>query len=201
VSEPCELAHGGRCEQVADILKATAEARQALLFSATLPAALADFAAVGLRSPALVRLDADSKLSPTLALRFFAVRESDKPAALLLCLQVSRGCALHACRPCTRDTHQRSKHRHLCALRFSDGCICRCVSCAPRDCRRLQEVLPVGTPTVVFVATKHRVEYLKELLEQVCCLQPHRPAPARMLQHCAHGMHARHACCASGVCV
>jgi hypothetical protein len=41
------------------------------MFSATLPRSLADFAAAGLSSPQLVRLDADRKLSPDLGLAFF----------------------------------------------------------------------------------------------------------------------------------
>eukprot|EP00892_Ulva_mutabilis_P001571 jgi/Ulvmu1/11414/UM075_0076.1 len=113
-----EMGLGG---QVQDILKGTSETRQALLFSATLPAALADFAAAGLRSPHVVRLDTDTKLSPTLALAFFTLRDSDKPAALL----------------------------HV-----------------------VQEVLPSGSTTIVFVATKHRVEYLLLLLQAAgvqCC--------------------------------
>ena len=47
------------------------DGRQTLLFSATLPASLADFAGAGLSSPTLVRLDAERKLSPDLGLAFF----------------------------------------------------------------------------------------------------------------------------------
>jgi hypothetical protein len=87
-----------------------------LLFSATLPSAVAEFTHIGLRSPELVRLDVDTKLSPDLKLLFFAMRHTDKPAALL---QV------------------------------------------------LREFVPLESPTIVFAATKHRVEYLGLLLEQV----------------------------------
>lgn len=48
--------------------------RQTLLFSATMPAALAEFARAGLRNPELIRLDADTKVSPDLGLAFFTVR-------------------------------------------------------------------------------------------------------------------------------
>ena len=102
--------------QVSDIVKQTPDTRQVLVFSATLPAAVAEFTRIGLRSPELVRLDADTKLSPDLQLTFFAMRQVDKPAALL---QV------------------------------------------------LRELIPDGSPTIVFVSTKHRVEYLTMLLEQV----------------------------------
>jgi ATP-dependent RNA helicase DDX54/DBP10 len=102
--------------QVLDIVKQTAESRQVLLFSATLPSALAEFTRLGLNSPEFVRLDADTKLSPDLQLQFFSVRAPDKPAVLL---QV------------------------------------------------LLDVIPKNSPTIVFAATKHQVEYLSLLLEQV----------------------------------
>ena len=64
----------GFAEQLRAILGAMSESRQTLLFSATLPAALAEFARAGLRDPELVRLDVESKLSPDLGLAFFTVR-------------------------------------------------------------------------------------------------------------------------------
>jgi hypothetical protein len=57
--------------QVREIVGRLRESRQTLMFSATLPRSLADFAAAGLSSPQLVRLDADRKLSPDLGLAFF----------------------------------------------------------------------------------------------------------------------------------
>ncbi len=64
----------GFAEQLRAILGAMSDSRQTLLFSATLPAALAEFARAGLRDPELVRLDVDSKLSPDLGLAFFTAR-------------------------------------------------------------------------------------------------------------------------------
>ncbi len=65
----------GFAEQLRAILGRMSDtARQTLLFSATLPAALAEFARAGLRDPAFVRLDADTKLSPDLSLCFGCVR-------------------------------------------------------------------------------------------------------------------------------
>uniref|UniRef100_A0A4W5KMM3 DEAD (Asp-Glu-Ala-Asp) box polypeptide 54 n=1 Tax=Hucho hucho TaxID=62062 RepID=A0A4W5KMM3_9TELE len=86
---------------------------QTLLFSATLPKLLVEFARAGLTEPVLIRLDVDSKLSELLKLSFFHLRMDDKPALLL----------------------------HL-----------------------LRNVAKPQEQTVVFVATKHHVEYLKELL-------------------------------------
>ena len=57
--------------------------RQTLLFSATLPKLLVEFAKAGLRDPVLVRLDVDSKLSTQLKMTFLAVRSEVKSAVLL----------------------------------------------------------------------------------------------------------------------
>ena len=64
----------GFAEQLRAVLGSMGESRQTLLFSATMPRALAEFARAGLRDPELVRLDTDSKLSPDLSLAFFTVR-------------------------------------------------------------------------------------------------------------------------------
>lgn len=42
------------------------QSRQTMLFSATLPQSLVDFAKAGLQDPTLVRLDVDSKISADL---------------------------------------------------------------------------------------------------------------------------------------
>lgn len=64
----------GFAEQLKAILGRLSEARQTLLFSATMPAGLAEFARAGLKEPQFVRLDAESQLSPDLTLAFFTVR-------------------------------------------------------------------------------------------------------------------------------
>lgn len=61
--------------------------RQSLLFSATLPTTVAEFAKASLNNPNLIRLDADSSLSPDLRLSFYLIRPSDKDAALAICLR------------------------------------------------------------------------------------------------------------------
>ncbi|XP_026380513.1 putative DEAD-box ATP-dependent RNA helicase 29 [Papaver somniferum] len=73
----------GFAEQLHTILAQLSETRQTLLFSATLPSALAEFAKAGLRDPRLVRLDLDSKISPDLQLTFFTLRQEEKSAAIL----------------------------------------------------------------------------------------------------------------------
>ncbi|XP_072271416.1 ATP-dependent RNA helicase DDX54 [Pyxicephalus adspersus] len=104
----------GFAEQLQEIIARLPETRQTLLFSATLPKMLLEFARAGLTEPVLVRLDVDTKLSDQLKLAFFHVRAEDKPAVLL----------------------------HL----------LRCIV-KPQE------------QTVIFVATKHHAEYLKEMLD------------------------------------
>ncbi|CAN8234348.1 unnamed protein product [Cochlearia groenlandica] len=73
----------GFAEQLHQILGQLSENRQTLLFSATLPSALAEFAKAGLREPQLVRLDVENKISPDLKLSFLTVRPEEKYAALI----------------------------------------------------------------------------------------------------------------------
>ncbi len=72
--EADQLFEMGFAEQLRAVLSKMGDARQTLLFSATLPAALAEFARAGLKNPAFVRLDADTKLSPNLQLCFACLR-------------------------------------------------------------------------------------------------------------------------------
>lgn len=53
-------------EQLLSIIARLPESRQTLLFSATLPKLLVEFARAGLHDPTLIRLDVDSKLSDQL---------------------------------------------------------------------------------------------------------------------------------------
>ncbi|KAI0256032.1 DEAD-domain-containing protein [Lactifluus subvellereus] len=61
--------------------------RQTLLFSATLPKSLVEFAKAGLQDPKLVRLDAEGKISADLRMAFFSVKQDEKDACLLLLLR------------------------------------------------------------------------------------------------------------------
>eukprot|EP00249_Psilotum_nudum_P019645 c27355_g1_i1 orf=293-2674(-) len=103
----------GFAEQLRQILARLSETRQTLLFSATLPRLLADFAKAGLRDPQIVRLDVETKISPDLKLSFLTLRQHEKPAALIYLVR----------------EHIRSDQQ-----------------------------------TLIFVSTKHHVEFLQELL-------------------------------------
>nr|XP_002130371.1 ATP-dependent RNA helicase DDX54 [Ciona intestinalis]XP_026692180.1 ATP-dependent RNA helicase DDX54 [Ciona intestinalis] len=101
-------------EQLHEVLHRLPDDRQTLLFSATLPKQLVEFAKAGLNDPTLVRLDLDSKLSDQLKLAFLHLREDDKLPALI-----------HLLRNVFKETEQ----------------------------------------TVVFVSTKHHVEFVKDVLK------------------------------------
>ncbi|NXC77537.1 DDX54 helicase, partial [Anhinga anhinga] len=108
----------GFAEQLQEIIARLPDCHQTVLFSATLPKLLIEFARAGLTEPMLIRLDVESKLSEQLKLAFFHVRGDDKPAVLL----------------------------HL-----------------------LRSVVKPQDQTVVFVATKHHTEYLKEATQGIRC--------------------------------
>ncbi|VDN53314.1 unnamed protein product [Dracunculus medinensis] len=77
----------GFSEQLQEVLERLSFNRQTLLFSATLPKMLVDFAKAGLSNPSLVRLDVDEKLSDKLSMIFISCRADDKTAALLYLLR------------------------------------------------------------------------------------------------------------------
>jgi ATP-dependent RNA helicase DDX54/DBP10 len=70
--------------------------RQTLLFSATLPKSLVEFAKAGLQTPKLVRLDAEGKIGTDLKMGFFSIKQAEKDACLLYLLRdvigVPTGC-------------------------------------------------------------------------------------------------------------
>ncbi|EJD52781.1 DEAD-domain-containing protein [Auricularia subglabra TFB-10046 SS5] len=113
-----------------EILGRLPTSRQTLLFSATLPKSLVEFAKAGLQNPKLVRLDAESKISSDLRMAFFSVKQGEKDAALLVLLRDVIHVPLGA-------SEGRAKGQPF--------------QMAPHQ-------------TIVFVATKHHVEYISNLL-------------------------------------
>ena len=73
--EADQLFELGFAPQLNEICRRLTHNHQSLLISATLPAILLEFTRAGLRDPEIVRLDTDSKLSPTLCSTFFITRE------------------------------------------------------------------------------------------------------------------------------
>lgn len=58
-----------------------------MLFSATMPSALAEFTQAGLKEPHLVRLDADTKISPDLQMHFLVTKQEEKFTALIYLIE------------------------------------------------------------------------------------------------------------------
>ncbi|KAK1996717.1 DEAD/DEAH box helicase [Colletotrichum falcatum] len=132
----------GFAAQLTEILHALPPSRQSLLFSATLPASLVEFARAGLQDPTLVRLDAETKVSPDLESAFFSVKGAEKEAALL-----------HILSDLIKMPHGTP-----------DGVP---LDVAPSKKRKREgegRGKPTEHSTIIFAATKHHVEYLAQLL-------------------------------------
>jgi ATP-dependent RNA helicase DDX54/DBP10 len=144
--------------QLHEILHRLPPTRQTLLFSATLPKSLVDFARAGLTNPKLVRLDAESKISSDLRMSFFSVKPADKEAALLSLLKEVIQVPIDLSQP---DNLARND--------LDDG---------EDDLRKREKrsykdrgkpngkLKPMAShQAIIFTATKHHVEYLSTLLQ------------------------------------
>ncbi|XP_058126727.1 ATP-dependent RNA helicase DDX54 [Anopheles ziemanni] len=87
LDEADRLFEMGFGEQLTETLKRLPEARQMVLFSATLPKLMVDFATAGLCQPVLIRLDVDSKIPETLDLKYIYCRPAERYATLLVLLR------------------------------------------------------------------------------------------------------------------
>lgn len=140
----------GFAAQLAEILHGLPSNRQTLLFSATLPKSLVEFARAGLQDPTLVRLDAESKISPDLQNIFFSVKSSDKEGALLHILhnviKMPTG-PTEVSQRLKDESYSKNKKRK-------------------RDVEKSgnHKESPTKHSTIVFAATKHHVDYLYSLL-------------------------------------
>ncbi|KAH9949579.1 ATP-dependent RNA helicase DBP10 [Amylocystis lapponica] len=130
-----------------EILHRLPATRQTLLFSATLPKSLVEFAKAGLQNPKLVRLDAETKISTDLKMAFFSVKQAEKDACLLILLRDVIGVPLGS--PQTDPKEQTD---------FSDD------KKKGKSKARHHEETTAPHQTLVFAATKHHVEYLTNLL-------------------------------------
>ncbi|CEF68169.1 ATP-dependent RNA helicase DDX54 [Strongyloides ratti] len=73
----------GFADQINEIIRRIPDSRQTLLFSATLPKMIIEFAKAGLSDPCLIRLDTDCKISDKLSMIFLLCRAHEKIHALL----------------------------------------------------------------------------------------------------------------------
>lgn len=135
----------GFAVQLHEILSRLPTSRQTLLFSATLPKLLVDFAKAGLQDPTLVRLDVDTKISKDLEMAFFTIKQQEKEAALLYILRnvikLSKS---------TPGSDEPSSEQDKKKKKFKK----------PTSMQDLHQ-------TIVFASTKHHVDYLANLLTLV----------------------------------
>ncbi|KAF9268904.1 ATP-dependent RNA helicase DBP10 [Marasmius fiardii PR-910] len=125
---------------LSEILARLPSSRQTLLFSATLPKSLVEFAKAGLQNPKLVRLDAESKISPDLKMAFFSVKQAEKDACLLSLLRdVIKVPLAGPDKSSKMDKKGKGKGR-------------------------ARDMMTMPHQTLIFAATKHHVEYLTNLL-------------------------------------
>jgi len=137
----------GFAAQLTEILHALPPSRQTLLFSATLPSSLVEFARAGLQEPTLVRLDAETKVSPDLESAFFAIKGSEKEGALLHILHDIIKMPMGEPEGAKREEDEQTKKRKR-----------------DSDFRANRREKPTEHSTIIFTATKHHVEYLAQLL-------------------------------------
>ncbi|KAG7192575.1 ATP-dependent RNA helicase dbp10 [Scheffersomyces spartinae] len=161
----------GFAEQLNELIASMPTSRQSLLFSATLPRTLVDFAKAGLVNPVLVRLDAESKISDELEMAFFTTKKNEREANLLYILQNMIKVPIATSEDLKKlkefdgenddsdpdnnddgndDKNKKTMKRKRFTKRFN---------LPPAN------VLPSPYSTIVFVPTKHHVEYITALLK------------------------------------
>ncbi|AQZ09674.1 DBP10 (YDL031W) [Zygosaccharomyces parabailii] len=156
----------GFAEQLNELLAALPEKRQTLLFSATLPSSLVDFAKAGLTNPVLVRLDADSKISTNLEMLFVTTKHDERESNLFYLLQEVikiplateeqrkkvEGDSKTESGSDSDEEHEKKKRNK------------KYKSKRPRLPHANE--LPSEKATIVFVPTRHHVEYISQLLKE-----------------------------------
>ncbi|RKP30175.1 DEAD-domain-containing protein [Metschnikowia bicuspidata] len=151
----------GFAEQLNELLAALPENRQSLLFSATLPRSLVGFAKAGLTNPVLVRLDAETKISDLLQMAFFSVKNAEREAALLTILLDVIKIPMPKPEELAKIKQDSKRAEDILDDENAD----------PAKKKRFRKehlppahVLPSPLSTIVFVPTKHHVEFVTGLL-------------------------------------
>ncbi|KAI1113461.1 ATP-dependent RNA helicase DBP10 [Nemania sp. NC0429] len=133
----------GFAAQLQEILHALPPTRQTLLFSATLPSSVTEFVRAGCQDPVLIRLDADTKISPELEAAVFSVKGEEKLGTLLHVLHDVIKIPTGLPEGATESTENASKKRKR----------------GPDEKQK-----PSQYSTIVFTSTKHDVEFLQTML-------------------------------------
>lgn len=153
-------------EQLNELLSALPPNRQSLLFSATLPRSLVDFAKAGLTNPVLVRLDAETKISEQLEMSFISTKKDEREANLLNIIQdvikipLATNDELKKLEADTRgsDTEDSDDEEAKNDRKRKKK---------PFKKQRLPPAnqLPSPHSTIIFVPTRHHVEYITTMLK------------------------------------
>ncbi|KAI2628370.1 ATP-dependent RNA helicase DBP10 [Xylaria nigripes] len=136
----------GFAAQLQEILHALPATRQTLLFSATLPSSVTEFVRAGCQDPVLIRLDADTKVSPDLEGAVFSVKGAEKLGTLLHILHDVIKIPTGTPEGVADDPEASSKKRKR----------------GPEVSHERQKPSPHST--IVFTSTKHDVEFLQTVL-------------------------------------
>jgi len=156
----------GFSEQLNELLAALPMQRQSLLFSATLPGSLVEFAKAGLVNPVLVRLDTETKISENLETLFVSMKNDEREANLLYLLQevikldmaTSEQIVKYAkvMKRSDEDFGDNDENKTITNFRKKKEAL---------DLRAAKaNELPSEKATIIFVPTKHHVEYISQLL-------------------------------------
>ncbi|KAI0968959.1 ATP-dependent RNA helicase DBP10 [Xylaria arbuscula] len=138
----------GFAAQLQEILHSLPPTRQTLLFSATLPSSVTEFVRAGCQDPTLVRLDADTKISPDLEAAVFSVKGDEKLGTLLHILHDVIKIPTGFPEGVTELSESTSKKRKR----------------GPDSSHEKQKPSPHAT--IVFTSTSHHVEFLQTMLTQ-----------------------------------
>ncbi|CAR26234.1 ZYRO0B04972p [Zygosaccharomyces rouxii] len=159
----------GFAEQLNELLASLPEKRQTLLFSATLPNTLVDFAKAGLTNPVLVRLDAESKISENLEMLFVSTKHDEREANLFYLLQEvikiplateEQKMILGEGNKALSDSEDSDAENGKKDRRKKGK-----KNKAKRPKLPSANELPSEKATIVFVPTRHHVEYISQLLK------------------------------------
>ncbi|KAF6008967.1 hypothetical protein HII12_003856 [Brettanomyces bruxellensis] len=168
----------GFSEQLNEILACLPDERQSLLFSATLPKNLVEFAKAGLSNPVLVRLDAESKISENLEMCFITTKKNERDANLLYLLE-------EVIKMPAASERQQKEYRRLTwgedeeeedeeeedeiweGEDEGEG-KAKAKESKHTNSRRLKPAkhneLPSDNATIIFVPTRHHVEFITSIL-------------------------------------
>lgn len=154
-------------EQLHELLASLPPNRQTLLFSATLPNSLVDFAKAGLTNPVLVRLDAESKISENLELLFVSTKNDERESNLLYLLQdvIKMEVGTDEEFKKLNDHNKKGEESDSDDDKSSKNQKYNKKDKFKRIKMPSANELPSEKATIVFVPTRHHVEYISQLLK------------------------------------